>query len=75
MSIRRTAEQDMTKPRRHKWGERIVVSPYKTERECEHGCGIVRVTRHEANSHWVEFWRGLEKLPGDVTPVCEAVEP
>jgi hypothetical protein len=31
------------KPRRHKWGEKTVF-PHKRERECEHGCGIVKVT-------------------------------
>lgn len=63
----------MTKPRRHKWGDKIV-HPYKTERECENGCGIVKVSRHEGRSHWNEFWRGLDKLSIDVTPACESVE-
>jgi hypothetical protein len=60
---------------RHRWGapQRF---PFKTERECLRGCGIVRVTRHEAEGghdvHWTEFWRDGEQLPGEGTPPCEA---
>lgn len=51
-----------------------MVSPYKSERECENGCGIVKVSRHEGQSHWLEFWRGLDKISVGVTPACEAGE-
>ena len=66
--------------RRHRWGEKTVISSYKTERECLNGCGIVRVTRHEydgsrdRNLHWIEFWRGLDRIECDATPVCEPVK-
>lgn len=62
------------KPRRHKWGKKIVVSPYKSERECLHGCGLIKVTRYEHRCNWVEYWRGLDKISVVRTPACEAVE-
>lgn len=62
------------KPRRHKWGEKIVISPYKAERSCQHNCGIVKVTRYEHHSTWVEYWRGLDKVSVVRTPACEMVE-
>jgi len=52
---------------RHRWGDKVVISPNKTERECLNGCGIVKVARHE-------FWRGLDRIEGTATPVCEPVE-
>lgn len=60
--------------RRHSWGQ-----PYrfmhKTERMCVNGCGIIKVTRHEAEGghdvHWHEFWRNGEQLPSRPTPACE----
>lgn len=61
------------KPRRHKWGDKVVF-PHKSERECTHGCGIVKVSRHEGRSHWIEYWRGLEKISVGTTPACEAVK-
>ena len=51
---------------RHRWGDKVVISPNKTERECLNRCGIVKVTRHE-------FWRGLDRIEGAGTPVCEPV--
>jgi len=44
-----------------------------SERECLNGCGIIRVTRHEGDQHWIEFWRGLDKISVGKTPVCEPV--
>jgi hypothetical protein len=71
------------KPRRHKWSAKVEFPlAHKSERECLNGCGIVKVTRHEHNSHWVEFWRITrrtkamdfsERIEGDRTPVCEPV--
>jgi hypothetical protein len=50
----------------------------KSERSCLH-CGIVKVTRHEIDElgrgvHWAEFWRGIDRIETDKTPVCERVE-
>lgn len=63
--------------KRHHWGEKIVISVNKTERECLDGCGIVKVTRHEQEGgrdlHWIEFWRGLDRIECDATPACEPV--
>lgn len=66
---------------RHRWPkEGNPISPNKTERECQNGCGIVKVTRHEFEAgrevHWTEFWRGLDRVygTGTSTPVCELVE-
>lgn len=64
----------MTQPKRHRWGEKVIVSPYKTERECLNGCGIVKASRHEGASHWTEFWRGLDRISVNETPACEPVE-
>lgn len=62
-----------TKPRRHKWGDKVVFE-HKSERECLNGCGIVMVSRHEGRSHWKEYWRGLDKLSISAVPACEKIE-
>jgi hypothetical protein len=59
---------------RHRWGDKVVITIHKSERECKNGCGIVKASRHEHNSHWVEYWRGLEKISVDRAPTCEPVE-
>ncbi|MFC0243659.1 MULTISPECIES: cytochrome C [Rhodopseudomonas] len=62
---------------RHRWGEPKRFPPFKTERECLNGCGIVKVTRHESEGprdiHWQEFWRDGEQIRSAGTPVCEPV--
>lgn len=63
----------MTLPR-HSWGEpnRFV---HKTERLCLHpGCNLVKVTRHEGEEHWVEWWRDGTRIRTERTPACVAVE-
>lgn len=64
----------------HRWPKQgVTISPNKTERECQNGCGIVKVTRHEYppgnpfGIHWPEYWRGLDQFPGTRAPVCEPV--
>lgn len=59
---------------RHSWADKTSFA-HKSERECKNGCGIVKVTRHEDRAHWVEFWRGLEKIQCDRTPKCEQEQP
>jgi hypothetical protein len=63
---------------KHRWGDKLVITINKTERECQNGCGIVKVTRHETEGgrevHWVEFWRGLDRIECDATPACEPVK-
>lgn len=56
---------------RHRWGEKTVF-PHKSECECLRGCGIVKVSRHEGNSHWIEYWRGLNRISVGKAPACEA---
>lgn len=58
---------------KHSWGlpHRFL---HKTERECTKNCGIVKVTRHEGDEHWIEFWRDGEQIKGDRTPACERVK-
>jgi hypothetical protein len=73
----------MTNPPRHSWGPpthipHAIALPRKTERQCEK-CGLVKVTWHEVDERGLEkyrteFWRGLERVEGVGTPVCEAVE-
>lgn len=61
----------------HKWADPIPFHDdrgqhWKTERVCDR-CGMVKVTRHEPTSfppHWIEWWRGLEKVGTGKTPVC-----
>lgn len=64
---------------RHRWSEKTDHPlAHKSERECLNGCGIVKVTRHEfeggRETHWTEFWRGLDRFEGKGTPVCEPVD-
>ena len=58
---------------RHKWFENSRV-PDRTVRICER-CGLIKVSRHEFEGgrplHWIEFYRGSERVPGDGTPPCE----
>ncbi len=54
---------------RHAWSEKTVVSAYKSERQCKK-CALVKATRHEQNTHWVEYWRGLDKIDVIRTPKC-----
>ncbi len=61
---------------RHSWSE-VYRDHHKTERQCIH-CGLLKVSRHETDErgyalHWVEFWRGSDKLGGAATPACERV--
>lgn len=58
--------------KRHSWGlpHRF---PHKTERQCVNGCGIVKVSRHEADQHWVEYWLEGERIECVRTPACEPV--
>jgi hypothetical protein len=60
----------MTAAKRHRWGEKLV-HPYKTERECLNGCGIVKVSRREHRLRWTEYWRGLDKIAVNASPPCE----
>lgn len=62
---------------RHRWPKQgNVISAQKTERECQRGCGIVKVSRRESEGgrdlYWDEFWRGLDRLDGAGTPPCKA---
>jgi hypothetical protein len=58
---------------RHQWGGPSRF-PHKTERQCNK-CKLVKVTRHEVDRtrevFWIEFWRGLDQVEGEKTPVCE----
>ncbi len=60
---------------RHARGEPVRFV-HKTERQCCR-CGLVKVTRHEGDEHWVEFWRDEEKVAQPhhgrvLTPPCAA---
>lgn len=60
----------------HRWANKVVISPNKTERECVH-CGLVKVSRREFEGgrdiYWTEFWRGLDRIEGERTPACEPI--
>ena len=59
---------------RHHWGEKIAITPNKSECECLNGCGLIKVSRHEWDGgrelHWSEFWRGLDRIEASGTPEC-----
>jgi hypothetical protein len=69
--------QSSLHPRRHNWGEKTIISQYKSERECLNNCGIVKAKRFEYENgharHWVEYWRGLDLVSVKLAPVCEAL--
>lgn len=57
----------------HRWGEPVRFL-HKTERSClRDGCEAVKVSRHEGDEHWVEFWRDGERIDREDgrTPPCE----
>jgi hypothetical protein len=63
---------------RHKWGEpsrvpNAIALPRKTERQCIK-CRLVKVTWHEIEgtreTYRTEFWRELERVESEKTPVC-----
>lgn len=63
--------------KRHRWGDKIAVTPNKTEQACC-DCPVVKVSRNEHEGgrpiYWTEFYRGLDRIEGSGTPACEAVE-
>lgn len=75
----RLNQPTLRKPQRHRWGDKTVISPNKTERECCNGCGTIKVSRRETEGgrdiYWTEFWRGLDPIStaDGKTPVCEPV--
>lgn len=58
---------------RHRWSERTVISPNKSERQCLR-CGMVKASIHQWDGpkelHWPEFYRGLDKIECAGTPPC-----
>ena len=58
---------------RHRWSEKRRFE-HKTEQTCSR-CEIVKVSRRESEGgrdvYWDEFWRGLDKIEGEGTPICE----
>lgn len=62
----------MTARRTHRW-KLVYQDQHKTERQCIR-CNMVRVTKHPpVGFPWIEYWRGLDRLPGDKTPPCEPI--
>jgi hypothetical protein len=57
---------------RHKWSARVALR-FKTERQCSR-CEMVRVTRHDnpQGRPWIEYWRDLEQISCEATPLCDA---
>lgn len=61
----------MSASTRHRWGDPVRFQ-FKTERECAR-CGTIKVTRHEPGVQpWQEFYRDLDRIPGEGTPACDA---
>jgi hypothetical protein len=63
--------------KRHRWGDKVLITPNKSECECRNGCGIVKASRNESEGgrpiYWTEYWRGLDRIAIDHAPVCEMV--
>lgn len=55
---------------RHRWSEPRRYE-HKSERDCLNGCGIVKVSHHEGDAHWIDFWRDAERIASDHTPPCK----
>lgn len=60
------------KLQRHKWSDKTEF-PYKSERECTKGCGTIKVTRHEGNQRWIEYWKDQARVSIGKAPACEPV--
>lgn len=60
--------------KRHTWSRPIRPDHHHTFRRCW-DCALMRITRHENGSHWVEWRRpGGSNFRSERTPKCEAVE-
>ena len=61
---------------KHKWSLNSRTHD-RTVRICER-CGMRRISRHEMEGgrmlHWVEFYKGTERVKHHATPICEHVE-
>jgi hypothetical protein len=59
-------------PERHRWGppDRRL---HETVRTCLK-CGLVKLSRHEGNLHWIEWYRVEERVELMRTPACVPVE-
>ncbi|GEC52244.1 hypothetical protein ABIF38_006406 [Bradyrhizobium japonicum] len=80
MTIEETSQIAKIRPlsTRHRWGERVELSPFKSETECSR-CGVVRASlkrfdEHGRGSFWKEFWRDGDRVDLDpgTTPPCDA---
>lgn len=62
---------------RHRWSPHAYrPDEHHTIRLCLN-CGLKRVTRHEGDRHWLEFYdtEGMRiRIEGDRTPPCEPQE-
>lgn len=58
---------------RHSWEEKAR-DLHRTLRQCRR-CELIKISRHEFEGprevHWLEFWRGTERIECDGTPACE----
>jgi hypothetical protein len=58
----------------HRWGDPVRPDLNNTRRVCKR-CGLVRITRHEADNnpqHWTEFHRDGKRVDvAGKTPVCQ----
>ena len=57
----------------HSWSEPVRFE-HKSERVCAR-CGLIKVSHHEGNEHWIDFWRPAGEGPpqliaSDRTPAC-----
>ena len=53
---------------RHAWSEKVAYA-HHSDRVCWN-CALIKRTRHEHNQHWIEFYRGNERIRCERTPPC-----
>lgn len=68
----------MTKVNRHRWSDPVRFE-HKSERTCLNGCGVIKVSHHEGDAHWIDFWKAgadgvVDIIATDHTPPCEATK-
>jgi hypothetical protein len=58
--------------KRHAWSEKVSYERH-SDRVCW-DCELIKRTRHEGHSHWIEWWRDGKRIASSATPPCEKAE-
>lgn len=63
----------MIRAKRHTWSQPIRPDQHHTFRRCW-DCGLMKISRHENGTHWIEWRRNGERIHSERTPKCERAE-